>query len=162
MAVHLADSHSRLRAALRITLLAAITFSLPAASEPDQMNALEAIQIVTSVNNGSAQTMSREEAAQLFLGYRNRLADGTLVMLVDLPVGPIRNRFYKQLTNKNPVQVRATWSRLVFSGRVRPPVEASNPNEALEWVANTPNTIGYLPANIQDERIKTLFVVSNN
>ena len=162
MAMLLTSSHNKLRRALRcVAFLAVALFSPPVASDPDQANAQEAIQIVTSANSKSTG-LSREEAAQLFLGYRNRLDNGTLVILIDLPAGPTRNYFYKQLTNKNPVQVRATWSRLVFSGRVRPPIEASNPDEALEWVARMPNSIGYLPASIKDERIKTLLVVPNN
>lgn len=155
-------SRSILRAAFFTVAL--FFFSSPVASGPDQtgVNTQEAIQIVTSANSRSALPMSQEEATQLFLGYRNRLNDGTLVTLIDLPVGSTRNHFYQRLTNKNPVQVRATWSRLVFSGRVRPPIEAGSAKEALEWLANMPNAIGYLPASIQDQRLKVLLVVPND
>jgi hypothetical protein len=144
--------------------IALFSFSCPVASDPDLLDTdvPEAIQIVTSANSRSVRPMSQEEAVQLFLGYRNRLNDGTLVTLIDLPVGPTRKHFYLRLTNKNPVQVRATWSRLVFSGRVRPPIEADSPKEALEWLASMPNAIGYLPASIQDQRLKVLLVVPND
>jgi hypothetical protein len=116
------------------------------------------VQLVASID-GAVRTLTREEAKQLFLGHRNRLNDGTPVTLIDLPSGQTRNQLYQQLTGKNPIQVRANWSRLVFSGRVRPPREAGSESEALEWLASTPNAIGYLPADVSDKRLKVLLVV---
>ena len=149
-----------LRAALFTTTL--ILISVPTEADPSLgPSSVQAVQLVTSAN-GSVQTVSREEAMQLYLGYRNRLSDGTPVTLIDLPAGPTRNQFYQQLIDKNPVQVRANWSRLVFSGRGRPPLEADSQNEAHEWLASTPNAIGYLPGDIHDSRLKILLVVPKN
>ncbi|MDR2260617.1 MAG: hypothetical protein LBE06_06730 [Azoarcus sp.] len=117
---------------------------------------------VVIVTSGGIKVLSREEAAQLFLGQRTTLRDGTPVTLIDLPAGPARNHFYRELTGKNPVQVRANWSRLVFSGRVRPPREAASQSEALELLARTPNAIGYLPADAGDKRLKVLLSLSEN
>ena len=36
------------------------------------------------------------------------------------------------------------WHRLVFNGRATPPIEADNVGEARQWLAETPNLIGYL------------------
>ena len=160
-------SHSRPIASLRTIMACAFTalllgaalFTRPAAAEPDTAAApAPGVQLVTSAK-GAVSGLSREEAAQLFLGHRNRLNDGTPVTLIDLPSGQIRAKLYQALIGKNPVQVRANWSRLVFSGRVRPPLEATDENEALEWLINTPNAIGYLPAAVNDKRIKVLLVV---
>lgn len=150
--------------ALRAVLLTAILFltSVPTVADPRTApSPVQAVQLVTAAN-GAVQAVSQEEAVQLFLGHRSRLNDGTPVMLIDLPAGPTRNQFYQQLINKNPVQVRANWSRLVFSGRGRPPLEADSQNEAHEWLASTPNAIGYLPANIRDNRLKVLLVIPKN
>jgi hypothetical protein len=140
-------------------LLGTAPFVRSVAAEPDKATAAASgVQLVTSAK-GAVNVLSREEATQLLLGHRNRLNDGTPVTLIDLPSGQIRARLYQILTGKNPVQVRANWSRLVFSGRVRPPLEASNENEALEWLINTPNAIGYLPSAVNDKRIKVLLLV---
>jgi len=158
-------SRSRLIAPLRTIMACAFTallgttlFVRTVAAEPGKTVATPSVQLVTSAK-GEVSVLSREEAAQLLLGHRNRLNDGTLITLIDLPSGQIRARLYQVLTGKNPIQVRANWSRLVFSGRVRPPREASSENEALEWLLNTPNAIGYLPAAVNDKRIKVLLVV---
>ncbi|GHT82686.1 hypothetical protein AGMMS49960_19920 [Betaproteobacteria bacterium] len=109
--------------------------------------------------DGAISALTQEEATQIFLGRRTSLGNGTPVTLIDLPPGEERNLLYLTLTGKNPVQVKAYWSRLVFSGRVRPPLEAANQTEAREWLAKNPNAIGYLPASVTDPKLKTLLTL---
>lgn len=100
---------------------------------------------VVSAREGGATEIDRESAEQLYLGRLTTLPNGRTVTLVDLPAGPIRDRFYLQLTRKNPSQIRAYWSRLVFTGRAQPPREATDANEARRIVLSTPGAIAYLP-----------------
>ena len=51
------------------------------------------------------------------------------------------------MTGKNPAQIQAYWSRLVFTGRALPPREARSMAEARQWLTDTPNLIGYLDRN---------------
>ena len=88
--------------------------------------------------------LSREHAEKLYLGRATTLTDGTPVTLMDLPVGPARDDFYLKLAGKNATQIRAYWSRLVFTGRAMPPREADSIAEARQWLADIPNLIGYL------------------
>lgn len=100
--------------------------------------------VLVSARNSAISNISREEAEQLYLGRLNALRDGTPVRLLDLPAGPIRNAFYQQLTGKNPTQTRAYWSRIVFTGRARPPREVAGPEQLLAALKQDPNLIGYL------------------
>ena len=119
-----------------IRLLALAAALLPAAAQAE-------IVIVTSQRSGAIE-LSREQAEKLYLGRATTLIDGTPVKLVDLPNGATRDDFYLKLTNKNPAQIVAYRSRLVFNGRATPPIEADNVGEARQWLAETPNLIGYL------------------
>lgn len=114
-----------------------------------------AIHIVTA-EQGHLRQLQRDEAELLFLGRRTTAADGTPVILIDLPAGPIRDRFYLLLTGKNPQQTRAYWSRQVFTGRARPPLEALSIEQAIEWLLQTPGTVAYLPASNGDARLRVL------
>lgn len=100
---------------------------------------------VVSAREGGMTELDRESAEQLYLGRRTTLPNGRAVTLVDLPAGPIRDRFYLQLTRKNPSQIRAYWSRLVFTGRAQPPREATDADEARRIVLSSPGAIAYLP-----------------
>jgi len=113
------------------------------------------IQLV-SARSGQITTLSADEAEQLFLGRRTTLSNGTPVKLIDLPAGLARDRLYLLLTGKNPIQTRAYWSRQVFTGRALPPREAASLQQARDWLADTPDAIGYLPAGIADNRLQVL------
>lgn len=88
--------------------------------------------------------LNHERAENLYLGNTTTLADGTPVKLIDLPNGMLRDDFYLKLTGKNPAQIRAYWSRQVFTGRALPPREAGSVAEARQWLTDIPNLIGYL------------------
>ncbi len=120
-----------------LLLLAALLVSSPGLAE---------ILIVTSNRSGPIE-LTREQAEKLYLGRSTTLSDGTPASLVDLPNGPVRDEFYLKLTGKNPAQIQAYWSRLVFTGRALPPKEARTLAEARQWLTDTPNLIGYLDRN---------------
>ena len=113
------------------------------------------IVIVTSAD-GRIGELSRQQAEQLYLGRTRSLPDGTPVALADLPAGRLRGRFYEQLTGKNPSQIRAYWSRMVFTGRALPPQQAENVRELGARLMTDPNLIGYLSAADADPRLKVL------
>ncbi|NMG17316.1 hypothetical protein [Aromatoleum bremense] len=113
------------------------------------------IVIVTSAD-GRIGELSRQQAEQLYLGRTRSLPDGTPVALVDLPAGRVRDRFYEQLTGKNPSQIRAYWSRMVFTGRALPPQQAENVRELGARLMTDPNLIGYLSAADADPHMKVL------
>lgn len=102
------------------------------------------------------ESLSAQQAAQLYLGRVQHLADGTPVTLADLPAGALRDRFYEQLTGRNPAQIRAYWSRMVFTGRALPPTEVANVDELRTRLASDPQLIGYMPAKIAGNDVRVL------
>jgi len=106
--------------------------------------------LVTSADS-NVVALSREEAEQLYLGRRSSLADGGPVLLLDLPPGPVRDQFYRLLTGKNPSQIRAYWSRMVFTGRALPPRESASLDDARRLLLENPGTVGYLPATFSTD-----------
>jgi len=117
-----------------LLLLSSLLFSCTATAE---------IIVVASNRSGPIE-LTREQAEKLYLGRSVTLGDGTPVSLVDLPNGSVRDEFYLKLTGKNPAQIQAYWSHLVFTGRALPPREASSLAEARQWLSGTPNLIGYM------------------
>ena len=113
------------------------------------------IVIVTSAD-GRIGELSRQQAEQLYLGRTRSLPDGPPVARGALPAGRLRDRFYEQLTGKNPSQIRAYWSRMVFTGRALPPQQAENVRELGARLMTDPNLIGYLSAADADPRLKVL------
>lgn len=122
-------------------MAALASLSLPAASAD--------LLLVTAAASPIAK-LSRDEAEQLYLGRRTTLNNGTQVTLLDLPAGELRDRFYQYLTGKNPNQIRAHWSRQVFTGRALPPREIGSNNDLATMLDRGSETIGYLAEGSQD------------
>lgn len=121
------------------------------------LSGMASAQIVVVCGAQSPITnLTRQEAEQLYLGRSNKLSSGIAVTLTDLPNGAIRDQFYEVLTGKNPSQIRAYWSRMVFTGRALPPQEAASAAEARNWLTLNPNLIAYLPAAEADAKVRIL------
>lgn len=117
--------------------------------------AMADIVLVTSAESPIVE-ISREEAEQLYLGRLSALRNGTPVRLLDLPAGEIRDNFYLRLLGKNSIQARAYWSRMVFTGRARPPREVSGATELGALMARDPNLIGYIAEEALTPELRVL------
>ena len=138
-------------------LFLAIVLALTSALSMTGACAQTDVPIVIVAGAASAiSELSKEQAEQLYLGRASMLRGGTPVSLADLPPGPTRDRFYATLTGKNPSQIRAHWSRMVFTGRALPPREVTGAEQLRSLLAANPDLIGYLPATAADDRLKIL------
>lgn len=64
---------------------------------------------------------------------------------LDLTDGEARDSFYTYLLGRSRNQMRAYWSRMVFTGKGKPP-RALDAEAIIEALQNDPNLIGYLPS----------------
>ena len=69
---------------------------------------------------------------------------------------PIHRKFIKTKLHMFPHQFRRIWDRLIFSGTGRAPRQVSSPEEMLEKIINTPNSIGYAGSVITNNKIRVL------
>jgi hypothetical protein len=58
-----------------------------------------------------------------------------------------------------PYVLRNYWDRMVFSGTGQSPSEVGSAAEMRERLLNSPGSIGYLPAELLDPRLRILKVV---
>jgi len=114
------------------------------------------IAVIVSEKNATTQ-MSAREVRKLFLGKSRKLPDGSRALLVGLQ--PIQTAFNKSALRKADAQVKAAWSRLLFSGRAKPPREFSSASAVIEFVAGNSNAVGYVPAEELDDGVKAVFIL---
>lgn len=99
--------------------------------------------IVVIVNeNNATENMSAREVRKLFLGKTRKLPDGSRALLVSND--SIESEFNREALGKANSQVKAAWSRLLFSGRATRPVAFSDPAELIRFVSENPNAVGYV------------------
>ena len=102
-------------------------------------------------------SLSQSQLADIFLGKATRFPDGTVATPIDQNEdSPARERFYAQFAGKSPAQVKAHWSKIIFTGRGQPPRQVANGNEVRRAVAETPGAIGYLDARMVDSSVRVI------
>jgi ABC-type phosphate transport system substrate-binding protein len=113
-----------------------------------------AAEIVVIVNpKNPATRMFSEQAGQFFLGK------STLFTPVEHTDGALRNEFYKKVLDKDATQVKAIWSKLVFTGKASAPKEYASSAEVKKAVAADPSAIGYIEKSQADDTVKVILTV---
>lgn len=116
-------------------------------------------QVAVVVNPKSPlATMTADQVSGIFLGKSNTLPSGGTAMPTDLPdSAAARELFYTKVTGKSTAQVKAAWSRLVFSGKATPPKELASSAEVKKFVSANPDAIGYIEKSAVDSSVKVVF-----
>lgn len=110
--------------------------------------------------HSTASALTTEQVASLFLGKSQQLPGVGVALLLDQPESAaVRELFYTKVTGKSPAQIKAAWSRLVFSGKATPPNEITNSAAVKKLVAANPNTVGYIEKSAVDSSVKVLLAV---
>jgi ABC-type phosphate transport system substrate-binding protein len=135
---------SAVSGAAMLTSLAALAAAPPARAET---------AVIVNVRNTLAR-MPAEQAAQFFLGR------STLLTPVDLAESsPVRADFYRKVAGKDQDQVKAIWSKIVFTGKGLPPREYNTPAEVKRAVAADPAAIGYIDRSAVDDTVKVILIL---
>jgi ABC-type phosphate transport system substrate-binding protein len=112
----------------------------------------ETVVIVNPAN--PATRMFSEQAAQFFLGK------SAMFTPVDQAEGShIRNDFYQKIAEKDAAQVKAIWSKLVFTGKATAPKEMKSNAEVKKAVAADPKAIGYIDKSAVDDTVKVILTL---
>jgi ABC-type phosphate transport system substrate-binding protein len=116
-------------------------------------------QVAVVVNPKSPlASMTADQVSGIFLGKSNTLPSGTTAMPIDLSDSvATREIFYTKVAGKSTAQVKAAWSRLVFSGKATPPKELASSAEVKKFVASNPDAIGYIEKSAVDSSVKVVF-----
>jgi hypothetical protein len=127
---------------MKMAALVALTFAVLAAP-------IARAEDIVVIVNPAAKPISKEQIADLYLGRSGGLTP------VDQPVGSaIYAEFYKKATGRDIAQVKAIWSRILFTGRGLPPKQLPDSAAVRQAVAANPNAVGYIEKSAVDASVK--------
>ncbi len=116
------------------------------------------LAVIVNSNAGIA-TASSENIARLFLGKSKEL-DGVRLTPIDQPKdAAVTEKFSVDVIHKKPSQLRAYWSKLLFTGKGTPPKEYGSNAAVVSAVAGDPTLIGYVDAASVDGSVKVLLTI---
>lgn len=102
--------------------------------------------------------LSVSQVADLFCGRAIRFPNGQQAFPVDQAEGSaVRDEFYGKVVGKSAVQIKAYWSKIIFTGRGQPPPTVSNTLEMKKRISNNPAAIGYIERNMVDDSVRVVF-----
>ena len=117
----------------------------------------EVVAVVSAKN--PVTTLNKNQVTDIFLGKSSRFPDGSPAMPVDQSEGSTtRDEFYATVANKTPAQVKAHWSKIIFTGRGQPPKEVVNSSEVKKLLTGNPAAIGYIDKSALDASVKPLTI----
>ena len=128
------------------------------AISPTLTGAWASADVVAVVSAKSAvQALTPNQLADIFLGRVSRYPNGLLAVPVDLRDGsPERDQFYARITGKTPAQVKAYWSKIIFTGRGQPPKAVASDLDVKKFLAANIGAIGYIDAALLDDTVRAL------
>lgn len=148
------------RRTIRALLVALVALLLPGdrtvASAVPRATAADTLVVVVSAESPLTE-MSNNHLVDIYLGRATRFSDGRQAIPLDQENGsPRRDRFYAEFLGRSPADVKAHWSKLIFTGRGRPPQKLSGDEAVRQRVAEDSSAIGYIDISAVDASVRVL------
>jgi ABC-type phosphate transport system substrate-binding protein len=133
--------------------LVAITLGLclsSAVAEADVVAVVSAKSPITA--------LSMSQVADIFFGKATRFPNGVRAFPVDQAEGSaVRDEFYTKVVGKTAAQIKAYWSKIIFTGRGQPPPSVSSDIEMKKRISDNPAAIGYIDKSLVDDSVRVVF-----
>ncbi len=109
-----------------------LTLSLSA-----RVAAADVVAVVSAKSQGI--TLNKNQVIDIFLGKVSHFPDGSQAVAIDqLEDSAVRDEFYLKFAGKSPAQLKAYWSKIIFTGRGKPPREVSSSLDVKKFLAENP------------------------
>lgn len=114
-------------------------------------------EVAVIVNPGNGSSLDQNTISRIFLGKMKSFSNGTSVA----PVGQgeanaATKEFNDKVLKKSGSQLKAYWSKLVFTGKGTPPKSLANDAAVIAHVASNPGGIGFVDAASVDGSVKVV------
>lgn len=118
-------------------------------------SSLAEIAVIAHPSNN--ETINNAQISKIFLGKAKTFPSGEPVIPVNQEhKNAIRSEFDKKVLKKSASQLKAYWSKLLFTGKGQPPKNVSSDLDVIKLVAQNPNIVGYIDADKVDDSVKII------
>lgn len=115
--------------------------------------------VAVIVHPSNSNTINESFIKKVFTGKVKSFDNGDSVIAINQESDTKSvEEFNEKLLNKSASQLKAYWSKQIFTGKGTPPKEVSNDNEVIKLVSTNPNLIGYIDASTVNDSVKVVGV----
>lgn len=111
--------------------------------------------IAVIVNPANDSSVNPDEIVRIYTGRSNAFNAVNLAESV-----PLRAQFDEKGVGRTSAQLKAHWSKLVFTGKGTPPAELPSEEAVLDFVAKNPQAIGYISADKVTSAVKVVHTIN--
>lgn len=116
------------------------------------------VAIIVHPDNANA-SLSEADFTRIYLGRKDTFPDGSRAVPVNLAADDaVRAAMEQDMLHKSPSQMKAYWTKLMFTGEGTPPEEVADASAMLKRVAGDPNAIGYVDAAAVTSDVKVITI----
>ena len=114
-------------------------------------------EVAVIVHPANASALTPDEITKLYLGRSKSFPDGSAAIpLAQVESTAVTNQFNEKILNKTGSQMKAYWSKLVFTGKGTPPKEVASDKDVIDLVSQNPSTIGYVDKSAVTPSVKVV------
>lgn len=125
------------------------------------MSFMLSANVAVIVHPSNAAALSQDDINKIFTGRAKSFTDGKAAEPVNLAESvAIRADFDQKALGRSSSQMKAYWSKLVFTGKGTPPKEMASEQEVLDSVAKNPAAIGYVSAGAATGNVKVALTLN--
>jgi len=117
----------------------------------------EKIVVVTNPNN-DVQVLDKKGLIDLFMGKYSAFPNGKQATPIDINRDDeLKGQFYKSLVGLPLARVNAYWSRLKFSGRVKPPAIEQTIDDVMQRLEEDESALAYVYESYVTDKMKVVY-----
>ena len=114
----------------------------------------EVVLIVNKENPVSS--INSNELKKLYLGKTKSFPNGEKAKPLELAEGKAREEFLSTVLLKSESNLKAYWSRMIFSGKGIPPHSYRSTEELIKAIVKDTSAIGFIDSSKLDETVKVI------
>jgi hypothetical protein len=104
-------------------------------------------------------SLTRSEVMDIFLSKRTHFPDGSAAVPIDQREGSAaRDEFYSVYGAMSAAQIKAFWSKIIFTGRGQPPKSVASGEEAKKLLLADTTAIAYIDRTQLDASVKVVLM----
>ena len=117
----------------------------------------EKIVVVTNLKT-DIQVLDKKGLIDLFMGKYSAFPNGKQATPIDIELdAQLKAQFYEALVGLPLARVNAYWSRLKFSGRVKPPVIEQTIEDVKQRLAEDESALAYIYESSVTDNMKVVY-----
>ncbi|CBL45279.1 Conserved hypothetical protein [gamma proteobacterium HdN1] len=114
-------------------------------------------EIAVIVNLANQSNITTEDVQKIYLAKTKTFPGGGKIVALDQTEGAApRMEFVSKIIKKDEAQMKAYWSRLIFTGKGVPPKVMASDAEVVEAVASNTSAIGFVDVGAVTDKVRVV------